>query len=72
MRGIVNQTLINLPSISLAFPKKNNFSIDRTNIIETVENLFKSQNTKFVFINGEKGIGKTELLRQFCIKNNSN
>ena len=72
MRKIVSEILMNLASISLTIPKKNNFRIDRTNIIETIENLFKSQNVKFVFINGEKGIGKTELLRQFCIKNSRN
>ena len=68
----MSEILMNLASISLTIPKKNNFRIDRTNIIETIENLFKSQNVKFVFINGEKGIGKTELLRQFCIKNSRN
>ncbi|HCZ34763.1 MAG TPA: hypothetical protein DHV26_02430, partial [Cytophagales bacterium] len=60
--------LVNLNYFSLNFPQDLESEILRENVISTIEKLFESD-INLVILNGEEGIGKTSILKQFAQKN---
>ena len=56
--------IMDLTKIAQSLPSTPDLEIKRDNILETVDTLFNS-NTQIVIIEGEDGIGKTNLLSQF-------
>jgi len=56
--------VMDLTKIAQSIPSTPEPEINRDNILETVDTLFNS-GTQIIIIEGEDGIGKTNLLSQF-------
>lgn len=67
----MSKTLINLPGVARNFPHTPKNEIKRDNIVSTMETLL-SQELNVLIVEGEDGIGKTNLLSQFSRINNEN
>ncbi len=48
-----------------SFPESPKLEVPRTNVIDTIEDIFKND-VQVVVVEGEDGIGKTTLLSQFA------
>lgn len=59
--------VIDLHSFCSSFPQKTKNEIKRSNIINTIESYFSNDNN-IIIIEGQEGIGKTNLLAQFSVK----
>lgn len=60
------QQLMDLTVISNTFPSLSYKTIPLDNLLDVVEELFKSYNEEIVLIEGEEGAGKTSILSDFC------
>ncbi|AGY82970.1 hypothetical protein [Carnobacterium inhibens] len=58
--------IIDLLTLSSSFPKDILNEIQRDNMIDAIEDIFKEKD--IVFVKGDTGFGKTVLLKQFCQK----
>jgi len=67
MSAVNQEILVDLPSICLNFPKPPKNEIRRDNFISTIESFFKGD-SNIIFIEGEEGVGKTNILSQFARK----
>ena len=60
--------IMDLTKVSLSFPPTPKFEIDRPNILELITDVFEAGNN-IVLIEGDDGIGKTNILKQFVERN---
>lgn len=62
---MAKQTIVDLTNISQSFPSPLDHEVQRENIWNTVDSLFRG-GWEVIFIEGDEGIGKTTLLAQLA------
>ncbi len=68
MESLPSQVM-DVSGVCRSFPQLPTPCVERTNVLETIEDIFKS-GAQFVAIEGEEGVGKTTLLAEFALRHN--